>query len=277
MKTKTSVSKIIWSLVYIILICLWLYPLLYALASSFKPLSEMFARPLSLLPQQPSLANYKELFQRLPFKNIIFNTLFIAALATLIKLLVAFFAAYGLNYYEFKSKKIVYLILISSVFIPYSVRVLPNYLFMIRTNLFDSLWGVILAELADASGILILLQSMRNIPSSIIESAKLDNIKDGLIMKDIVFPLVRPQFISIAIWFFVGSMNEYLWPSIVIKSKENYTLPQALQMFISAEVGIDFPILMAITVVTIAIPVILYLIFRKQIIATFSLKSEEAK
>ena len=89
-------------------------------------------------------------------------------------------------------------------------------------------------------------------------------------MKDIVFPLIRPQFVAAGIWFFAATWNEFIWARLIISSKEYYTLPLALQMFTSGEGGDGFTSAMAMSVVTMIIPLILYLIFQKYIIDTFT-------
>ena len=132
------------------------------------------------------------------------------------------------------------------------------------------MWGVILPQLADAVGIFLIRQSMKNIPPSLIEVARLENIGHGRIMKDIVLPLVRPAVTSIGIWFFISSWNEFVWPMLVLKTTDNFTLPLALQMFVSSEGGTNFTVAMAVSVITMMIPLALYLTFQKYIIGTFT-------
>ena len=98
----------------------------------------------------------------------------------------------------------------------------------------------------------------------------MENIRHMKIMRDIVIPLVRPSIISTSIIFFINSWNEYVWPVLILKSKENYTLSLALQMYISAEGGTEFTIAMAVSVLTMLIPLVLYIIFQRYIINTFA-------
>ena len=112
---------------------------------------------------------------------------------------------------------------------------------------------------------------MRGISKSLIEVARLDRIGNVKIMTDIVLPLVRPALISTGIIFFINSWNEYVWPVLILKSKENYTLSLALQMYISAEGGTNFAVAMAVSVMTMLIPLVLYLIFQRYIINTFAM------
>ena len=94
----------------------------------------------------------------------------------------------------------------------------------------------------------------------------MENVKNLKIMRDIIIPLVRPSIISTGIIFFINSWNEYVWPVLILKSKENYTLSLALQMYISAEGGTEFTIAMAVSVMTMVIPLALYILFQRYII-----------
>ena len=99
----------------------------------------------------------------------------------------------------------------------------------------------------------------------------MDNIGNLKIMRDIVLPLLRPSLISTGIIFFINSWNEYVWPVLILKSKENYTLSLAMQMYISSEGGTNFSVAMAVSVMTMLIPLTLYLIFQRYIINTFAM------
>ena len=112
---------------------------------------------------------------------------------------------------------------------------------------------------------------MRGIPRALIEAARMENVKNLKIMRDIIIPLVRPSIISTGIIFFINSWNEYVWPVLILKSKENYTLSLALQMYISAEGGTEFTIAMAVSVMTMMIPLALYILFQRYIINTFAM------
>lgn len=148
---------------------------------------------------------------------------------------------------------------------------IPNYITISAMGFRDNIIGVILPQLADAIGIFLIRQSMRTIPKSLIEYAYLENIGNTKIMKDIVIPLIKPAMISTGIIFLINSWNEYVWPVLILKSKENYTLSLALQMFISSEGGTEFTIAMAVSVLTMIVPLCLYIIFQRYIINTFSL------
>lgn len=269
MKIKMT-SEYKWHILLILFVIVSLFPIVFAISSSFKKLNEAYSNVFGIIPKNPTINNYKEVILRLPFYKITENTFFIATTVTVFKVITSVLAAYSFVYFDFKYKNILYFILISTIFIPFTVTMIPNYLTVSKLGLNDKLLGVILPQLSDATGIFLIRQSMKTIPKALIEVAELENVGHFKRMRDIVIPLVKPAIISTGIMFFINSWNEYVWPVLILKSKENFTLPLALQLFISSEGGTDFTIAMAVSVITMIIPLILYIIFQKYIINTFT-------
>ncbi|CUH96636.1 putative membrane protein [Propionispora sp. 2/2-37] len=263
-------KEIRWHILLGYALFLSLMPIVFAISSSFKELSEAYSNVFSLIPQQPTLSNYFQVFSRLPLAQITTNTFLIAAAVTMFKLITGILAAYSFVYFDFKGKNALYFILISTIFVPFTVTMIPNYLTVSQLGFRNHIIGVILPQLSDATGIFLLRQAMRTIPRSLIEAARLDKAGSLKILGDIVLPLVKPAVVSTGIMFFINSWNEYVWPVLILKDKANYTLPLALQLFISSEGGTDFTIAMAVSVITMIIPLVLYLVFQRYIINTFT-------
>ena len=217
------------------------------------------------------MENYKYVFSALPFVKITCNTFIIAAIVTIFKSITSILAAYAFVFFDFKGKRGVYFLLISTMFIPFTVTMIPNYITISQIGLNDNIMGVALPQFADALGIFLLRQSMRTIPRSLVEVAKIEKIGHARVMKDIIVPIIKPSVVSTGIIFFINSWNEYVWPVLILKSKDNYTLSLALQMFISAEGGTDFTVAMAVSVITMMVPLLMYIIFQRYIINTFAL------
>lgn len=266
---KTKDRQIGWNLFLVVVVFLLLMPIVFAISNSFKTMQEAFNTVFQVIPLHPTLENYRHVFDKLPFVKITLNTFLIASTVTIFKTITGLLAAYAFVYFRFKGKGFLYFIMLSTLFIPFTVTMIPNYLLISKIGLRDRIWGVALPQLADVLGIFLLRQAMRGIPLALIEAARMENIRHMKIMRDIVIPLVRPSIISTGIIFFINSWNEYVWPVLILKSKENYTLSLALQMYISAEGGTEFTIAMAVSVLTMLIPLVLYIIFQRYIINTF--------
>lgn len=267
---KTKDRQIGWHLFLVVVVFLLLMPIVFAISNSFKTMQEAFNTVFQVIPLHPTLENYRHVFDKLPFVKITLNTFLIASTVTIFKTITGLLAAYAFVYFRFKGKGFLYFIMLSTLFIPFTVTMIPNYLLISKIGLRDRIWGVALPQLADVLGIFLLRQAMRGIPLALIEAARMENIRHMKIMRDIVIPLVRPSIISTGIIFFINSWNEYVWPVLILKSKENYTLSLALQMYISAEGGTEFTMAMAVSVLTMLIPLVLYIIFQRYIVNTFA-------
>ena len=147
--------------------------------------------------------------------------------------------------------------------------IMPNYLLIAKLGLINTPWGVILPQLADGMGIFLMRQTMRTIPRPLLEAACLEKASPWTILRRIVLPLIKPSVIAISIVFFINSWNEYFWPLLVLNEQPRYTLPLALQMFISAEGGSAWGVAMAVATLTSLPPLLLYLVCQRFIINTF--------
>ena len=268
MKTERR-TEMIWHGVLILIVFLSLYPIFFALSTSFKTLNEAF-NSSSLIPKEFTTAAYANVLQKIPLLKITANTFIIASIVTAFKLITGVLAAYSFVFFEYKGKNFMYFILVSTIFIPFTVTMIPNFITISKIGLRDNILGVALPQLADATGIFLLRQHMRGIPKSLVEVAKLEKASHTNILRTIVVPMVKPAILSIGIIFFINSWNEYVWPSLILKSTENYTLSLALQMFVSAEGGTDIPVAMAISVLTMLLPLGIYSVCQKYIINTFA-------
>lgn len=260
----------LWHIVFIVLALLFLYPIIFAVSTSFKSLSEAFNSTLNIIPKEFTLSAYTNILKKIPIIRITANTFVIATVVTVFKIVTGVLAAYSFVFFEFKGKKLMYFILVSTIFIPFTVTMIPNFITISRFGLRDNILGVALPQLADATGIFLLRQHMRGIPKSLLEVAKLEKTPHIKILSSIVVPIIKPAILSIGIIFFINSWNEFVWPSLILKSRENYTLSLALQMFVSSEGGTDIPVAMAISVLTMLLPLTIFAFCQKHIINTFT-------
>ena len=272
MKTKPAVSvsrASLWHIPLALLVAMALVPVLFALLYSFKSLQSIYG-DAGLFTSGFTLDNYRDIARQLPIVQITLNTLTVAVLVTACKLLTSILAAYAFVFTSFRGKTVLYFLLISTIFIPFTVTMIPNYITVSKLSLFDSVLGIVLPQLADATGIFLLRQTMRSIPKSLIEIAELDGISRMRTLRDIILPICRPSIVATGIIFFINSWNEYVWPTLILRSKENYTLSLAMQLFSSSEAGTEFTTVMAMAVISMLIPVVLYLIFQRYIMSTFA-------
>lgn len=264
-----KIREMKWHMMFFIIILLQLFPLVYMISISLKDMEQIFSEPLKLIPSAPTLENYKYIMVNVPIFRYIWNTFFISGIITMGKIVTSVLAAYVLTFKKFYGKKLLIGLIMITIFIPFTVTMIPNYLTISKLGLLNSSFGVILPQLADGMGIFLMIQNMRGIPRSLLEVANVDNISEGKVLYHLIIPMIKNSIIAMGILFFINSWNEYFWPLLVLSDRDNYTLSLALQMFISAEGGNNWGVTMAIAGMTIIFPVILYIMCQKMIMASF--------
>ena len=268
MKTKWR-NEALWHLPLLLAVFVQLWPLVFMVSTSLKDLDQIFVSTLNPLPLPPTLDNFRAIIGNFPIFTFVANTFFIAFFVTLWKIVTSVLAAFAFVYYDFKGKEKVFNGMLLTFFIPITVVLMPNYLLLSKLDLLNTSIGVILPQMADGMGIFLMRQTIRGIPKALIEAAILEGAGAISVLRKIVIPLIRPTAIAMMIFFFINSWNEYFWPLMVLQDKENYTLPLALQMFISAEGGSEWGVAMAVATLTSLPPLILYMFCQKYILSTF--------
>ena len=268
MKTETR-NELIWHGFLMVAIFLTLWPIVFMISTSFKDLSQVFESTLNPLPWPITFDNYTTVLGNFPLFTYIWNTFLIAAIVTVSRTLTSILSAFAVVYYDFKYKESLFNGMLLTFFIPITVLVMPNYLMMSKLGLLNTPWGVALPCLVDGMGVFLMRQTMRCVPKALLEAAILDGAKPRQVLTKVILPLIKPALLANSILFFINSWNEYFWPLLILQDKDSYTLPLALQMFISAEGGSEWGIAMAVATLTSLPPLILYGFCQKFIINTF--------
>ena len=268
-KNKDKRAAIRGQIIMILIVIIFFFFFSYMVSTSFKTMSEIFQSGLNLIPDNPTVDNYIKVFTSLPIGSYLYNSTVIALIAMTAKIITSVLAAYSLVFMEFKGKNALFYFFSMTMFIPFTVIIMPNYLTINKMHLLSTLVGVALPQMADAMGIIRIRQAMRQIPRSLVEAARLDKVSHFTTMTRIVIPLVKPSISAMSILFFINSWNEYFWPLLILKSNKMSTITLALQQFTSGESGSAWGPSMALATVATIIPLILYLIFQRYIIGTF--------
>ena len=237
--------------------------------SSFKQQKDIFTAGIRLLPKKWIDSNYQSVFNKLDVPRLLYNSLFVAGLTMTLKMLTSILAAYGLVFVPNRHTSRIFYFFVVTMFVPFSVIMLPNYLTLSKLNLINTLVGVVLPQLADATAIFRIRQAMRCVPKSLIEAARLDKVPHMTCLRKIVLPLVRPAVVSMAIFLFVNSWNEYFWPLLILRSNELQTITLATKYYSGTEGSTGWGNVMALASISIALPLVLYLFAQRTIISTF--------
>jgi multiple sugar transport system permease protein len=214
------------------------------------------------LPDIFTLEQYHNLFLRLNVARNFFNSLFLAVTVTLISLFFNSMAGYAFAKYRFKGKNQIFNLLLSSMIIPAQVTMLPLFLMLKSMGFINTYFAIIIPGLANIFGIFLIRQYALSIPDSLIEAARIDGASDFRIYRTIILPLCLPILITLAIFTFMGTWNDFLWPLISLTDDSMYTLPVALANLMGEHTK-DPELMMAGSVITILPVLIVFLALQK--------------
>ncbi|MFI5776135.1 carbohydrate ABC transporter permease [Nocardia sp. NPDC051570] len=241
-------------------------PLIWAALSSFKTPAELAAQPPTLFPRHPTFDNYTTGLAAFDFPRYLANSVIVTAAATALTLLVNSMAAYALAKYNFRGRDLLFLITLSTIMIPLQVILLPVYQVVSSLGMTNSLLGLIIPPAATPTGVFLLRQYMLTLPDETIEAARIDGAGEFTIFWRIVLPLCRPALAVLAIFSVIWRWNDFLWPLIVAQDESKQTLPVAIARF-SGQQAIPFDQILAVSVVSIAPVIVIFLILQRQIIS----------
>ena len=208
--------------------------------------------------------NYTEIFGKFDFGRYLWNSVFITVIATLITLLFNAMAAFALSKYAFRGQSWVFLVILSTLMIPPTIILVPNFLVVSELGLLNSLWGVIWPAVATPTGVFLLRQYMLTIPDELIDAARMDHASEWRIFWRIILPLSAPALAVLAIFSVMWRWNDFLWPLIVLSKNEHFTLQLALNAF-QGDLVTQWHYLLAMTVITL-LPITLVFAFLQKYI-----------
>ena len=238
------------------------FPLVWMLSVSFMTPGEASHFPPPLLPAKATLANYRELFAQAGIGRYFLNSLLLALAATALSLAFNVGAGYAFAKLQFRGRERIFKLLLGALVIPGQVAMLPLFLMLKQMGLVNTYIGVLVPAAASIFGIFLVRQYALTIPDALLEAARLDGASELRIFRSIVLPLLGPILVTLAIFSFLGSWNDFMWPLIVMTDKDLYTLPVALAS-LSREHVQDNEMMMAGSVLTIVPVLLLFLALQR--------------
>ena len=229
---KSVFSKISIHIILIAISLLSIFPFIWLISTSLKGIDEnIFAYPPNLIPQDFTLKNYAEVWDKVNFIGYFINSMVVAGLTVLLNLVLSSLAGYPLARMSFKGKKVVFFSILATIMIPFQAIMLPVYIITLKLHLIDSVnavagyLGLVLPFAVSAFGIFLMRQAFLKIPHEMEEAAIIDGCNVFQLFVKVIIPMVKPTLALLAIFTFIGSWGEFLWPSIVLTQDAMYTLP----------------------------------------------------
>jgi multiple sugar transport system permease protein len=245
---------------------LTLLPLLWMVSASFMPAGEASAVPPHLLPSAPTLEHYRALFARMSVARHLANSALVATVVTLLALLLNSMAGYAFAKLRFAGRERLFRLLLGALVVPGQVAMLPLFLLLRELRCVDTYWGVVIPGMASVFGIFLVRQYALAIPDSVLDAARIDGAGEFRIYRTLVLWLCAPVLVTLGVFTFMGTWNDFMWPLIVLADDRLYTLPVALANLAGEHVQ-DTELMMAGAVLTVLPVVALFVLLQRYYIA----------
>ncbi len=257
-----TVRTILLNLAVAFIALLVLFPLAWMVSVSFMSTGEAAVFPPPLLPKTWTLDHYRDLFVTQGMGRYMWNSFALASMATGLALAFTVPAGYAFAKLRFQGRDKVFQLLVAALVVPAQIGTLPLFLMLKSMGLVNTYAGALVPWLASIFGLFLVRQYALSIPDEMLEAARIDGASEGQIFRRVVLPTLQPIIVTLALFVFLGSWNDFLWPLIILTDQSNYTLPVALAA-LSREHVQDIEMMMAGAVVTVAPVLILFLALQR--------------
>jgi len=247
-----------------------IFPFVWGISTSLKDMREVLASPFSIIPREITLVNYKNVVKSIPIVRFFINSLIVSVTITVSQLFTCSLSAYAFARLKFPFRDGLFYILLGTMMIPQHVIMIPVYIILNFFRLIDTYAAMIVPFISGAFGTFLLRQFFLTIPKELEEAATLDGCGHLRFLFRIMIPLSRPILATLAIFTFMWSWNNYLWPLIVTNRIEIRTLQYGLAMF-KEEGGLNWGQLMAGTTIATVPILVMFLVMQRQFIQGITL------
>ncbi|MEW1720042.1 carbohydrate ABC transporter permease [Streptomyces sp. NPDC093109] len=249
----------------VLLAAVWVAPLAWAVATSLKPEAEATRTPLRWIGSTVTLRAYRQVWEAGDIGRWMFNTAYISVMTTLLTVVFCAMAAYGFARTDFRGRKVLYGVVLAGIMVPPQVLMAPLFAEMVSLGLVDTYWGVILPQVAVPAMVFILVKFFDGVPRELEEAAFVDGAGRWRVFWTIVMPLSRPVLAAVAIFTFISTWNNFLWPFLVTTDPNGMTLPVGL-VNVQSSYGLRYAQMMASVVIAGLPLLVVFVLFQRQIV-----------
>ncbi len=232
-KTNTRVlGRVALWLLLILFSLVVIAPFAWMISSSLKTEKDVFRYPMQWIPADPQWSNYLEIWQKVPLHIYLKNTAVVSVAVTVMQILTSTFAAYAFAKMNFRGRDVLFLAYIGTIAVPWQVYMLPQFIMMRAAGLYDTLYALIILQSCSAFGVFLMRQFYLGIPNELSEAARIDGLSEYGIWWRIILPLAKPAVVTLLIFTFVNTWNDYMGPLIYLTTDSVKTVQIGLKRFI---------------------------------------------
>ncbi|MEU7278380.1 carbohydrate ABC transporter permease [Streptomyces sp. NPDC045431] len=264
-RTRWSAGRTALFAVGLLLVVAWLLPLAWAVATSLKPEGETTRTPLEWFGSTVTLDAYAKVWESGDLLRWTLNSAYVSVMTTLLTVVLCAMAAYGFTRTDFRGRKLLYGLVLAGIMVPPQVLIAPLFAEMVQLGLVDTYWGVILPQVAVPAMVFILVKFFEGLPRELEEAAFVDGAGRWRVFWTIVLPLSRPVLAAVAVFTFISTWNNFLWPFLVTTDPNGMTLPVGL-VNVQSSFGVRYAQIMASVVIAGLPLLVIFMLFQRQIV-----------
>ncbi|MEU1930683.1 carbohydrate ABC transporter permease [Streptomyces sp. NPDC019826] len=264
-RPRWTPGRITLLVVALLLTAAWLLPLAWAVATSLKPEGDTTRTPFSWTGSRVTFDAYSKVWESGDLMVWLMNSAYISVMTTLLTVVTCAMAAYGFTRTDFRGRRLLYGLVLAGIMVPPQVLIAPLFREMVQLGLVDTYWGVILPQVAVPAMVFILVKFFEGVPRELEEAAFVDGAGRWRVFWTIVIPLSRPVLAAVAIFTFISTWNNFLWPFLVTTDPGGMTLPVGL-VNVQSTFGVRYAQIMASLVIAGLPLLIVFAFFQRQIV-----------
>jgi ABC-type glycerol-3-phosphate transport system permease component len=251
-----------------VVLVLWcaisVFPLLWMLGTSLKPVSEGIGGLGSMIPRSPTAENYARVAGLLPLARNTLNSFIVATAGTVVTVFLCSLAGFAFAKYSFPGRDALFLFLLATMMVPPEVGIVPTFLIMRRLGWINTYWALIVPRAATAIGIFYMRQYISGFPTEVMEQGRIDGCGEFGIYWRVVLPAVFPALAAWATISFIARWNDFMWPLLLMRSKEMYTLMVSISILpVSEGLSTPWPVIMAGTTIAVLPLICVYFVLQR--------------
>ena len=246
-KKNKLLSRTLTYIVLILAAVICLFPFLWMISTSFKPMSDIYKMPPTLIPEHGTIENFIEGWKGANFQMYFKNTAVITLLATVGTVFSSSIVAYGFARFQSRMSKFLFMVLLGTMMLPTQVTLIPQYLLFYKMGMVDTIWPLVIPNWlgGGAFNIFLFIQFFRTLPKELDEAAKIDGANSLQIFTRILLPAVKPVMWAVLVMSLVFNWNDFFNPLIYLNSNEKFTIAIGLQFFKGSQGNVQVGQMMA--------------------------------
>ena len=274
-KKFESIKTVLLYVALIFMAFIMLIPFAWMISASLKLEKDVFSFPIVWIPEDPQWSNYKEIWQKVPLLTGFFNSIKLTVVVTVLQFITSALAAYAFAKVNFPLKNLFFMIVLSQLMFPAQVFILPQYEMISALGKTDSLFALVFPALVSAFGTFFLRQTYMGIPDDLLEAARIDGCGHFRSFISIAFPFTKTAMAALAVFTALFAYGDLMWPLIVNTKLDKLTLSSGLST-LRGQFSVNYPNLMAGSVLAMIPMIIIYIIFQRQFIEGIALTGTKA-